>query len=124
MIAAMREAVRQLGGLTIERATFEDPVLSLGGTGWSLNCVSAWRLIDRSGTLVVGWSDSRAPSVVAQLVGQRIVDLDRQGVLSEFDPALSLSGGDVLEVFADHPVDPWVLRLPDMIFVGSPSEPA
>ncbi len=39
------------------------------------------------------------------------------------DPILELSGGDWLEVFSDHPVDPRVMRLSTITFVGSPSYP-
>jgi hypothetical protein len=34
------------------------------------------------------------------------------------------SGGSVLEVLFDTAIDPWVMWLPEMIFVGSPTDPA
>jgi hypothetical protein len=40
------------------------------------------------------------------------------------DPAFELSDGRWLEIFSDHALDPWSMQLPNMTFVGSPSDPS
>jgi hypothetical protein len=74
--------------------------------------------------LVYGWSDSSASDRVWDLCGQAILAVSAQSMLMRGDPAFQLSGGEWLEVFSDHPTDPWVFRLPSMTFVGSPTDPA
>ena len=108
--------------LTIREAVFADPTLTLSGDGWSFSSGSAWR-VTLGGVLVFGWSDREAPDRVWDLCGQAIVSVASQSQLIVGDPAFELSSGQWLEVFSDHPVDPWSLRLPTITFVGSPSDP-
>jgi hypothetical protein len=39
------------------------------------------------------------------------------------DPTFVLSDGGLLEILADHPVDPWSFTVPGMTYIGSPSDP-
>lgn len=126
-VGAMIETlIGELSGLlplAIREASFADPTLTLAGDGWAFSTVSAWR-VTRAGLLVYGWSDSSASDRVWDLCGQAIVSVSAQSSLMSGDPALQLSGGDWLEVFSDHPTDPWVFHLPSVTLVGSPTDPA
>jgi hypothetical protein len=61
---------------------------------------------------------------VWDLVGLSIVSVALRSSLMTGDPAFELSDGRWLEVFSDHAVDPWPMRLPDITVVGSPSDPS
>ena len=122
MIDAIRRALSGLLPLSIEEASFTDPTLTLAGPGWALTSVSPWR-VTRDGVLLYGWSDRGALRRVVEMGGRSILSVMAPSSLMRGDPAFELSGGDWLETFSDHAVDPWVLRLPSMTFVGSPSDP-
>lgn len=121
MIDDLRRELSGLLPLKINEATFTDPALTLIGHNWSFSSASAWRVI-RAGVLEFGWSDEAAPDRIWDLCGVDIVSLAPQSLLMRGDPAFELSSGQWLEIFSDHPVDPWSMRLPSMTFVGSPSD--
>jgi hypothetical protein len=123
MIEHLREALSSMLPLTIRVASFADPALNLAGDGWSLSCVSAWR-VTRGGVLEFGWSGKEAADRIWDLCGLSIVSVAAQSPLMRGDPAFELSSGQWLEIFSDHPVDPWSLMLPTITFVGSPSDPS
>lgn len=122
MIESLRAALADLLPLRISEASFADPVLTLAGDNWALNSLSAWR-VTKDGVLVYGYSYPDAADRVWDLCGQSIVSVAAQSALMRGDPALGLSTGEWLEIFSDHPTDPWVFRLPAGTFVGSPSDP-
>jgi hypothetical protein len=78
----------------------------------------------KGGALGFGWSNPAAPDLVWDLVGLSIVSVAPQSSVMRGDPAFELSDGRRLEIFSDHAVDPWSMRLPNITFVGSPSDPA
>ncbi len=123
MIEELRIALSSMFPMIIREATFADPTLTLAGDGWSFSSVSAWR-VTSEGALAFGWSDTAAPDRIWELCGQGIVSVAPQSSLMAGDPAFELSSGQWLEIFSDHPTDPWSVQLPSMTFVGSPSDPS
>jgi hypothetical protein len=122
MIEQLREALGPLLPLKIKEAAFADPSLTLNGDGWGFSSPSVWRVI-RDGVLEFGWSDQDAADLVWEFCGLSIVSVESQSSRMGGDPAFGLSDGRWLEIFSDHAVDPWWMSLPDMVFVGSPSDP-
>jgi hypothetical protein len=58
----------------------------------------------------------------ASLPLERVVAVVPQGI-GGLDLAFVFGGGEVLEVFSAHPVEPWVFKLPSTpIWVAGPSE--
>jgi hypothetical protein len=100
--------------LLIREATFADPTLVLSGDGWSLAATCPWRVVHHDHGIEISWSSSDAEDRVRGLVGVQITSVRQRGN----DPAFDLSNGRVLEVFSDTDVDPWVLRLVGVTFVG------
>jgi hypothetical protein len=115
-------ALSELLPLKIEEATFADPTLTLAGNGWAFSSISSWR-VSKGGVLLFGWSDRSAAERIGDLSGQSVVSVAAPSSLIRADPALELSSGEWVEIFSDHPTDPWIFRLPSMTFVGSPSDP-
>lgn len=107
--------------LTIKEAAFVDPTLTLAGDSWAFSSPSAWRVI-KGGVLDFGWSSADAPPLVGDLVGLSIVSVASQSSTMRGDPAFELSDGRWLEIFSDHAIDPWSMQLPNITFVGSPSD--
>ena len=107
--------------LEIVQTSWSYPSLGLVGNGWNFNTVSAWRVLTADGRLEFGWEAENVDELVQSLVGRSIIAVRPQSSLMADDPAFELSDGRWLEVFACHPIDPWVLDLPHMVYVGSPS---
>ncbi len=123
MIEQLRRELAPRLPLTIKEAAFADPTLTLAGEGWALSSPSAWRVI-KGGVLEFGWSNGEASDLVWELRGLSIVSVAPQSSRMSGDPAFELSDGRWLEIFSDHPLDPWSLQLPGITFVGSPSDPS
>ena len=123
MIEQLRREIGPMLPLTIKEAAFTDPTLTLVGDDWAFSSPSAWRVI-KGGVLDFGWSSADAPDLVWDLVGLSIVSVASQSPVMRGDPAFELSDGRWLEIFSDHAVDPWAMRLPNITFVGSPSDPS
>ncbi len=118
----LRSVVTAALPLGVERASWTDEVLTLAGEGWSLAVNCSWRLVSR-GRLLVGWDGSGAADEIARLVGLTVVGIEPQSPALPADPSLALSNGVVLEVFSSHQLEPWVLTLPAITVVASPSDP-
>jgi hypothetical protein len=123
MIEELRGELAPMLPLTIKEAAFADPTLTLAGDSWAFSSPSAWRVIN-AGILDFGWSSAGAPDLVWDLVGLSIVSVAPQSSIMRGDPAFELSDGRWLEIFSDHAIDPWSMRLPNITFVGSPSDPS
>jgi hypothetical protein len=123
MIEQLRRELSAMLPLTIKEAAFLDPTLTLAGDSWAFSSPSAWRVIKGS-VLEFGWSSVDAPRLVSDLVGLSVVSVASQSPIMRGDPAFELSDGRWLEIFSDHAVDPWSMQLPNITFVGSPSDPA
>jgi hypothetical protein len=123
MIEELRHELSSMLPATIKEAAFLDPTLTLAGDGWAFSSPSAWRVLKGS-VLEFGWSSVDAPNLVLDLVGLSIVSVTSQSPIMRGDPAFELSDGRWLEIFSDDAVDPWSMQLPNVTFVGSPSDPA
>ena len=122
MIEQLADSLSLLLPLTVREASYrQDIALMLAGQGWAFSTMSAWRVI-RNGVLAFGWSDARAADLVWDLCGQQILSVRAQSQAMRGDPVFELSTGERLEIFSDHPTDPWVFRLPGVTYVGSPSD--
>lgn len=117
MIEELNSALQPLLPLKIGWVEYTDPVLTLGGDGWSLSLACPWRLV--SGTSVVSaWDDVDVEDSSWDLVGHQITNAGSRIEENREDPAFSLTGELRLEVLADSDLDPWVLRLPSQTLVG------
>jgi hypothetical protein len=105
--------------LRIEAVQFDDPVVVLVGTEWSVSIVCPWRLM-RGEAVVTSIDDPNAGASLNELVGIEIVDVI-SGASAEVsnDPVFILGDGTRLEILADTDLDPWTVRLSDQTFVGS-----
>lgn len=123
MINDLIKSVEKSLPLKIERAEWNDPVLSIGGSGWSFNTTSSWRIVNQS-CLVTGCEDDAASEAAAKLKGCIIRSCEAMSVEPALDPRFILSNGTKLEVFSATAVEPWVMRLPgdEPIFVASPTD--
>jgi len=123
MIEQLRRELGPMFPVTIKEAAFVDPTLTLAGDSGAFSSLSAWRVV-KAGVLDFGWGSVDAPHLVRGLVGLSIVSIAAQSPLMSGDPAFELSDGRWLEIFSDHAADPWSMRLPNIILVGSPSDPS
>lgn len=78
----------------------------------------------KGGVFDFGWSSADASDLVWDLVGMSIVSIASQFSVMSGDPAFELSDGRWLEIFSDHAIDPWSMRLPNITFLGSPYDPS
>lgn len=123
MSEELRVAVAALVPLRLDGLEFNDPVVVLVGSNWSLSIVCPWRLT-RGGALVTSIEDPGAEGRLRELVGTTIIDVTSQTSRGTAgDPVFVFADGARLELFADTDLDPWVMRLPNKTFVGSASEP-
>lgn len=113
MSAAMATHIAARLPLHIYEAEFSDPMLLLGGQGWTLAVTCPWR-ITNSTVVDISWTSQDAADRVWDLIGQTIVTIRDEGR----DPVFDLSGGAQLEIFSDTDADPWVLRFEGQTFVG------
>lgn len=73
--------------------------------------------------MIWGYGDATAGDHINELVGSDIIAIVAQSLTLKADPVFILSDGRKLEVFSDQYLDPWVMRLPGMTFVASPTDP-
>lgn len=101
---------------------WNDPILVVGGVGWSLAITSPWRVVTAD-RLVLGSDNATQESVGAHLHDKMLVSCDVQSRHTSLDLALVLEGGEVLEVFSVAYLEPWTLSLSgEGMYVASPSE--
>ena len=90
----------------------------------------AWRLL-RNGNVVVDPDNMTGPfeirtqivtDAIWELIGHEIVGVT-ESATNPNDPVFELSGGYTIEVAADSDLDPWVLELPRIAFVGTMTSP-
>jgi hypothetical protein len=120
MIDSMAAALQSLGPLRIDDVDYSDPSLTLAGEGWSLALVCPWTVMQEDSPLFA-WDDSGVGDAVWDLIGRSITGVRRRSKHSPEDPVFFLTGGLAIEVRADTDLDPWSLRLPGHVFVGSKS---
>jgi len=112
-----RDSVQPALPLIVRSATLENEALYVGDLEtWHFNTMSAWR--PDSENLITGWTWSDAPDVVWELCGQNLVGVAMQSERTPVDPVLIFDNGWLLEVFGDHYLDPWTLRVPGRILIG------
>lgn len=107
--------------LTLKRAEWNDPVLTLIGNDWTFNTTSSWRIVDDS-KLLAGSEDKSAHEAVNALAGIEVVLCEPMSTTPTLDPRFVFSNGWKLEVFSATATEPWVLSLgKGTLFVASPS---
>lgn len=108
--------------LKIERVEWNDPQLTIGGTGWSFNAIVPWRLFGAE-KMIVDSGGQGFEDAIKALAGSEIVGcVTREG--SKCDPCFILSDGRQLEFFSICTLEPWTMRLPKPpILVASPGDP-
>jgi len=121
MISRLIDAVAPLLPVTISEVDYSDPVLLINGAGWSLSVLTAWRIVGPEG-LVFSCDSESAADRVWDLIGENVTAVVSQSATSQVDPALVLSSGLTLEIVSLHPIEPWVLRIADQVWVASPSD--
>lgn len=118
-------AIRKFTGrlpTAILNVEWNDPVLVVGGVGWSLAVTSPWRVVTTE-KLVLGSDDADQESLRGLLHDKMVVSCDVQSRHASLDMALVLESGETLEVFSVAYLEPWTLSLSDVgMFVASPSE--
>jgi hypothetical protein len=108
--------------LRIERTSWEDPILVLGGADWNFACTSTWRIANGE-RMLVGCEDPEAAHEVASLSG-RVIDLCiNPSWLGSGDLRLVLDDGRMIEIFVASAIDPWAFRIPGLTIVPSPTAP-
>lgn len=116
MIADIDAYLVREGPLRIDEVEVQDPVVAFAGPGWSLTLACPW-VLTRNGDRVTSW-DADFADVVWDLIGQSVTRVTASGGRPH-DPAFVLTEGYVLDVEADTDLDPWVLRLRGITYVGS-----
>ncbi|SRR6266508_813159 len=106
--------------LRIDQVDYADPTVTLTGDGWSLSMTCPWHLFEGQ-SRIVSWNEEGATDVIWDLVGHAITEVRPRSTEHPSDPVFLLTGGLRLEIHADTDLDPWVLRLPELTFVGSAS---
>lgn len=113
----MTDFYEQLAGvvpLQVREVEFDDPLVTIFGADWSLNLSCPWDLVTTQGT--VGWEDPRLEDAVWDLVG---LWLRRIGWSDDGNPIFVFDQDYRVVVHAETDIDPWALRVPDFVFVGS-----
>lgn len=121
MISHLISKVAPLLPVGISDVEYSDPTLLINGEGWSLSVQTAWRIVGPEG-LVFSSDSSDAADRVRDLIGEEVTTIVPLAMTSTVDPVLMLSSGSALEIMSLHPVEPWVLRIRDQVWVASPSD--
>jgi hypothetical protein len=119
MSTSFIEIVEAALPLQVEDVEYQDPSFVLSGQEWSLSLECPWRMRNESGQLWFSWSSTNTSDLVLPLTGRLISSISPN--ISTGDLACTFSDGTRLEVFADTDLDPWVLRIPNLILVGAAS---
>lgn len=96
----------------VAELSYNDPFLTVFGSGWSLNLACPWK-----GTIAspeVSWDDDDVEDLAWELIGTGLISVD-DGAPGEIDFRFTDA---VLHVRPDTDLDPWVLRLPGVVAVG------
>ena len=104
--------------IAVLNVEWNDPILIVGGAGWSFAIVSPWRVVADE-ALILGSDNATQDSVRDLLHDQMVISCDLQSKSAPLDLALLLENGRVLEVFSVTSLEPWTLSLADIgMFVG------
>jgi hypothetical protein len=101
--------------LKIRGIEVNDPALTLYGEDWSLNLSCPWRIVGSEWS--VSWESDDIEDTCWDLVGHSIVSVTSEDGAA-MDPVFGVDTDITVSVFADTDLDPWVLRLPDLVIVG------
>jgi hypothetical protein len=123
MMRKVLAVVQDLLPLEIKTVEWNDPILSLGGKGWSISISSPWRIISEESVSFGSWEMSSGRQVET-LCGVQVTEVGIQSTSIEVDPFFVLSNGQRLEIFSADGYETWVLRLPTITFVASPTDPS
>jgi hypothetical protein len=108
--------------LTIDKVSWDDPVLVMSGSDWTLTVMTAWRVSSATHVLF-GASDDDAPYRLRDLRGLQVVNVRPQTDRCPLDPAFELSNNHTFEIFSVDSVEPWILRLPEIALLIDARDP-
>lgn len=124
-MSSVASIVKELSGqlpIAILNVEWNDPVLVVGGAGWSLAITSPWRVVTTE-RLVLGSDNAGQDSLERVLKDRMVVSCGMQSRHASLDLALIFESGEALEVFSVAYLEPWILSLSNSgVFVPSPSE--
>jgi hypothetical protein len=116
MTTTLLEEVRAALPRRIRAVELNDPVLTAFGDDWSLTLMCPWR-VEGPGWGYT-WESESLEDDVWDLVGHDVVGVTAASP-DLVDPVFELDGDIRVVVSADTDLDPWTLRLPNLIVVGS-----
>jgi len=131
IVRELADRVAIHGPFKIGEVDYPDPVVTLAGDNWSLSMLCPWKLLHHGSVVVdpdnMTESGETATEIVTdavwELVGHSIIEV-RQSKSNQNDPTFILTGEYSIEVAADTDLDPWVMSVPGITFVGTMSSPA
>jgi len=118
MIDELAKDVAALAPLRVDEVEYNDPIAVLRGAGWTLTLACPWHMLEGDRP-VLSWEDDEVEDAVWNLVGHAVTGVRRRSADHPNDPVFVLTGGLELQVEADSPVDPWVMHLPELVYVGT-----
>ena len=110
------DLVREALPLQVDNAETAGPSVGIWGEGWSLSLLCPWELVG-PGTRTT-WESKNLVSDWQILLGRTL-----EGVTARdddaVDPTFHFNGAITLSVRADSDLDPWTLRVPGLVVVGT-----
>ncbi len=113
----MNQALLDCLPLVIQKVSWTGDDLRLLGIDWSFTTTSAWRLVNDEALLFASMEHD-ADIRVMTLAQLSIIAVRPQCQSVPLDPVFELSDGTCLEIFSTDTFEPWVLSLPNEIYVG------
>lgn len=118
MIDRLISRINAVLPLEVMRIEVNDPFLSLVGENWSLALNCPWTLETPDET--IPWE-----SDLLDIEAEKLVGLSMEAASKERSDASDLifyfTSGFTIHVFPDTDLDPWVMRLPDVVLIGRKS---
>lgn len=112
LVEDLEEASRQLP-LQVREVLPGDLELVVSGSTWSLTILCPMQL--RTPSAVFEWDSQGLADAVWELIGLNLEAIEAV----RGNPLFKFEGGYVIAVRADTDFDPWVLRVPGLILVGT-----
>jgi hypothetical protein len=102
--------------LRVRDVEVQDPVILLAGESWSLLVACPWEITGDG--INVSWLSHDVEDAAWDMVGRDLLAVTGGLV----DPVFHFSSATTLTVHADSDLDPWVLSLPGIVYVGRTGE--
>lgn len=94
--------------------------LIIEGKEWSLVFATCWWRVVEDEVYLFGCTDESAEKI-SDIKGLKIIEAIKQSSIANFDVTLVLSNGWVIESFSTSSLEPWSLKLKDIVFFADPS---